>query len=79
MCSKEYFGGQKKFREHMKLHTGELNYACEICGKRFVSANRLQYHIKNVHGEAKYGNASNRKIIIFSPPKNTMTIDQVPM
>lgn len=54
VCNKEYFGGQKKFREHMKLHTGELNFACEICGKRFVSSNRLQYHIKNVHGDAKY-------------------------
>ena len=36
----------------MKLHTGERNFICDICGNRFISKGSLDYHIL-AHDDAK--------------------------
>jgi uncharacterized Zn-finger protein len=36
-------------KRHMKTHTGEKNYACEICDKRFACRYNVSAHIKSVH------------------------------
>ena len=54
VCLKEYLGGPKAFRNHMKLHTEEKNYCCDICDKKFVSKSRLTYHKTNVHDPPKF-------------------------
>ena len=54
VCDKEYLGGAKAFKNHMKLHTGDKNYICHICDKSFVSQSRLTYHKANVHEPPKY-------------------------
>lgn len=36
-----------------KSHTGERNYACEICGKRFLYSYNVTAHIKHVHRKEK--------------------------
>lgn len=33
----------------MKTHTGEKNYACEVCDKRFACRYNVSAHVKAVH------------------------------
>jgi len=54
ICFKDYLGGPKAFRNHMKLHTNEKNYSCELCDKRFVSQSRLTHHRTTVHDPPKF-------------------------
>eukprot|EP00088_Acartia_fossae_P029826 TRINITY_DN3074_c0_g1_i1.p1 TRINITY_DN3074_c0_g1~~TRINITY_DN3074_c0_g1_i1.p1 ORF type:complete len:392 (+),score=29.20 TRINITY_DN3074_c0_g1_i1:68-1243(+) len=54
ICHKEYLGGTKGLRNHMKIHSVDRNYECSECGKQFINLSRLNFHIQNVHGEATY-------------------------
>lgn len=36
----------------MKSHTGERNYECQICQKKFLYSYNVVAHIRNVHDKA---------------------------
>jgi len=54
ICKKEYLGGKKAMKQHMKLHGTKRDHKCENCGKMFINASRLNYHIQNVHSEPMF-------------------------
>lgn len=38
---------------HLKSHSGQRNYACSICGKKFLYSYNVSAHIKHVHYHEK--------------------------
>ena len=43
---KKAFATQQTLNNHIKLHTGDLNYQCGVCSKSFVSNSVLGNHLK---------------------------------
>eukprot|EP00088_Acartia_fossae_P007779 TRINITY_DN13649_c0_g1_i1.p1 TRINITY_DN13649_c0_g1~~TRINITY_DN13649_c0_g1_i1.p1 ORF type:complete len:359 (-),score=60.81 TRINITY_DN13649_c0_g1_i1:215-1240(-) len=43
-CDKEY-GKRQHLREHMRRHTGEKKYACDVCGERFFVHGHMKRHL----------------------------------
>ncbi|ERE75553.1 zinc finger protein [Cricetulus griseus] len=52
-CGKD-FNMKQYFDEHMKTHTGEKPYICEICGKSFTSRPNMKRHRRTHTGEKPY-------------------------
>ncbi|CAH0389534.1 unnamed protein product [Bemisia tabaci] len=51
-CLKRF--SQKVVRDtHVARHTGDYQYGCNECGKRFAAKNKLRFHIKS-HGEPQF-------------------------
>ncbi|WAR18153.1 RREB1-like protein [Mya arenaria] len=75
-----------RVRRHMKSHTGERRFVCEICDKAFLLKHHLKNHQRNVHNkimndEKTYGDyrpvlkyATPESILKFSTPESTLKL-----
>lgn len=43
LCNKML--SERNLKYHMKIHTGEKEYTCEICSKQFIASDRLRKHM----------------------------------
>jgi len=43
-CEREY-GKRQHLKEHFRKHTGEMRYACEVCGERFFVHGHMKRHL----------------------------------
>ncbi|CAG7733937.1 unnamed protein product [Allacma fusca] len=50
-CGKGYLS-QRMYEAHLKIHTGELEYACQHCEKKFTLKKYLQLHNRKAHNIA---------------------------
>ena len=53
MCIKK-FVTSAQLKAHVKTHTGEKPYACDMCSKRFAQMGQLQYHTRTHLGDRKF-------------------------
>ncbi|XP_030379712.1 gastrula zinc finger protein xFG20-1 [Scaptodrosophila lebanonensis] len=53
-CGKT-FGQTKDLHDHIRTHTGERPYECELCGARFTQRSNWRTHLQTTHlSEAKF-------------------------
>ena len=51
--------------EHFKIHTGQKDYECTICGKRFSCKGNLNLHVKIHNGQKDYECTICGKLFIY--------------
>ncbi|XP_050503540.1 zinc finger protein 239-like isoform X2 [Diabrotica virgifera virgifera] len=54
VCGQCDFVNRSSFIKHMKIHTGEKPYKCEICFKKFTKTSVLKIHMRVHTGEKPY-------------------------
>ena len=57
---------QNDLTKHMRIHTGEKLFECEICRKTFMNSSGLPSHMRIHTGEKLYKCENCRKIFLAS-------------
>jgi KRAB domain-containing zinc finger protein len=53
VCDK-VFSQNQHLQYHIRIHTGDKPYKCDICGKGFSQNSNLQMHIRTHKGDKLY-------------------------
>ncbi|KAF8604566.1 hypothetical protein BDV93DRAFT_91399 [Ceratobasidium sp. AG-I] len=60
VCSATFTRPQHVAR-HMRSHTGDRPYGCQMCGDRFARSDLLSRHVNKCHTPGGLANTSSRK------------------
>lgn len=60
----------------MKSHTGQRDYECHICSKKFLYSYNVVAHIRNVHEKAEKADKTEKKRYSFSD-KNLLGLGRI--
>ena len=52
MCARRVFVNLSGLKEHMRIHTNERPYECDVCEKRFRRSSNLKMHMR-IHTHEK--------------------------
>ncbi|CAB4057304.1 ZNF362_384 [Lepeophtheirus salmonis] len=64
--------------QHMRMHTGDKKYICEICQRKFTQLSHLQQHIRTHTGDKPYKCQYNGCLKAFSQLSNLQSHSKMP-